>query len=125
MTLPEPGRRAFFLVRHWAAGAGAWRETHLDSSCDILPDELDSAYRTVLHDRLRRRKNEVARHATIRHLPLVRITLHDTPAKVIYAFPTASRVEILALPAPWRTAWAAGVVTVVAAALCLLAAVIR
>ncbi|MEU6352260.1 hypothetical protein ABZ896_23530 [Streptomyces sp. NPDC047072] len=108
-------------LRRTTANAGRWQETVLRTATDKLPDDLDEADRTLLTPYLARRDGEVARHATLRRLPLAHVTLPADPHHVYYAFPTHSGIEVTTRPTGERVRYFAVIAAASVAVVALVA----
>jgi hypothetical protein len=114
IRLPETGPAP--MARWYARDSGNWSTTTLTGH-DVLPGDLAHEF-TTLQTRLAPRPDEIARRATLRHLPLARVQVHQIPHRVYYVFPRHSALQVRTLPSRHRV-WQA-----VAAALAILAVLI-
>ncbi|WP_055525179.1 hypothetical protein [Streptomyces graminilatus] len=68
----------------WRAG---WRVKHLANVWDKLPPDLPESLRAEVEPQLALARREVARRATLRYLPVARVTVDADPEWVYFAFP--------------------------------------
>lgn len=105
-------------LRRTTGNAGRWHETVLRGAADELPDDLDEADRTLIDPLLAPRKDEVARRATLRRLPLAHVRVHADPHRDYYAFPSHTGIEVTSRPTKERVR---NVAAIAAASLVLVA----
>ncbi|MFC9269776.1 hypothetical protein ACFTXJ_18625 [Streptomyces zhihengii] len=96
-TVDPPPPHAPWLVRRRLRNRGAWR-THVLGDGDALPEELAEHHRRAVRERLARRKGEIAREVSLRHLPLARVELHELPGKVLHVYAGHTEPGVVALP---------------------------
>ncbi|WP_105970412.1 hypothetical protein [Streptomyces geranii] len=98
---------------------GGWRETPLTDITAKLPPDLPDDHRARVEPHLAHKQGEVRRRATLRHLPVARITVNDRPNWVYFAFPgragteTTGVVEVVRRPSRPRVVLGAGIATAV------------
>ena len=114
VRLPETGPPR--LARWYARDTGHWSETTL-SSHDTLPSDLARQF-TALRTGLTAHTDEITRRATLRYLPMARVTVHQQPHRIYYVFPGHDALHVRTLPSRHRT-W-----QITAALLALLAVVV-
>ncbi|MFE6685626.1 hypothetical protein ACFVFQ_04020 [Streptomyces sp. NPDC057743] len=102
-----------FVARKQARDNGKWATASLMNH-DAVPDDLDAEFKKLLRPHLKRRKDEIAREATFRYLPLARVEVPHQPHRIYYVFPGKTRLEVLPLPSPQRTWRIVGAVLAVA-----------
>lgn len=98
-------------LRRTTGSVGRWQETVLRTATDKLPDDLSETDHALLTPHLTRRDGEVARHATLRRLPLTHISLHADPHRDYYAFPSADGIEVTSRPTTARVRYFATIAT--------------
>lgn len=95
---------------HWRAG---WREKHLTNVTDKLPADLPEPLRALVEPQLALAEGEVTRGATLRHLPVARVTVDADPEWVYFAFPereeTGGGLRVVRRPARQRVVRWAGI----------------
>lgn len=89
-------------LRRTTGNAGRWHETVLCRVFDELPDDLGEADRTLITPHLAPRKDEVARRATLRRLPLAHVRIDADPRRDYYAFPSHTGIEVTSRPTKER-----------------------
>ena len=78
-----------------------WRKQHLNKVTDKLPADLPDPLRAQIEPQLPLAAREVARQATLRYLPLARVTVDADPNRVYFAFPDRSEtgaIEVVRRP---------------------------
>ncbi|MDX3458112.1 hypothetical protein PV396_40300 [Streptomyces sp. ME02-8801-2C] len=87
----------------WRAG---WREKRLHRVTDKLPADLPETLRGQVEPQLALAEREVARLATLRYLPVARVTVDADPDWVYFAFPgrseSAAPLNVVRRPAKQR-----------------------
>lgn len=76
----------------WRAG---WRVARLTNVTDKLPADLPENLRAQVEPQLALAKREATRGATLRHLPLARVTVDADPEWVYFAFPARAEPDTL------------------------------
>ncbi|WP_020140911.1 hypothetical protein [Streptomyces sp. 351MFTsu5.1] len=85
-------------LRRATGSTGHWHENVLRRSTDKLPDDLDESDEALLAPHLTPRRDEVARRATLRRLPLAHVRVHADPHRDYFAFPTHTDIVVLSRP---------------------------
>ncbi|MGC0403127.1 hypothetical protein RKD27_005771 [Streptomyces sp. SAI-126] len=105
----RPGRAD---LRRATGNTGDWHENVLRRTTDKLPDDLDESDEALIAPHLTPRKNEVARRATLRRLPLAQVRVHADPHRDYFAFPSRTGIEVVSRPTSERVRYFAAVATV-------------
>ncbi|MEU6224140.1 hypothetical protein [Streptomyces sp. NPDC047042] len=90
------------LLTQWRAG---WREERLRRVTDKLPADLPETLRGQVERQLALAEREVTRLATLRYLPVARVTVDADPDWVYFAFPERSgsaTLKVVRRPAKQR-----------------------
>lgn len=111
-------------LRRTTGGAGQWQETILHAATDKLPDDLEEADETLIAPRLTPRKDEVARRATLRRLPLAHVTVPADPHRDYFAFPSHTGIEVTSRPTTERVRYFAAIATASVALVALVAVLV-
>ncbi|MFH8926325.1 hypothetical protein ACH4D4_04650 [Streptomyces pristinaespiralis] len=121
LTPPPP--RAPWIVRSRLRSRGTWRETVVGPK-DRLPADLAAHHRSAIERSLvGKRKGEVTRQVSIRHLPLARVVLSDVQDRVYYVYPGVSRPRVTWIPSRrWVSRVAAGAAAALTTAVLLFVA---
>lgn len=86
-----------WLVRRRLRNRGAWR-AWVVADGDGLPAGLASHHRRAVERRLVRRKGEIAREVSVRHLPLARVELDELPARVLHVYAGHAEPQVMWVP---------------------------
>ncbi|MGW1714253.1 hypothetical protein [Streptomyces sp. NPDC002156] len=112
----------------WQARRAGWRQEILTSPAAELPADLPETLRTEVESRLALAKGEVLREATLRYLPVARVTVEGDPEWVYFVFPeppeAGGGLKVVRRPARQRVVRLAGLTAaavVIAALVALLA----
>ncbi|MET7688931.1 hypothetical protein ABZT06_13320 [Streptomyces sp. NPDC005483] len=108
-------------LRRPTGNLGRWHETVLRRTTDKLPADLDESDEALLTPLLTPRKNEVARRATLRLLPLAHVRVHADPHRDYFAFPTHTGIKVITRPTTERFRHFAAIATASALLVALVA----
>jgi len=101
----------------WRTRRAGWRQEVLTNVTDKLPADLPEAFRTEVEPRLALAKGEVLRAATLRYLPVARVTVEGDPEWVYFAFPerpeTGGGLRVVRRPARQRVVRLAAIASAV------------
>ncbi|MFF4058260.1 hypothetical protein ACFYZ8_01170 [Streptomyces sp. NPDC001668] len=111
-------------LRRTTGSVGRWHETILRRATDQLPDDLDEADENLIAPHLAPRKDEVARLATLRRLPLAHVTVHADPHRDYFAFPSHAGIEVTTRPTTQRVRYFAGIAMASVALVALVAVLV-
>ncbi|MET9420113.1 hypothetical protein ABZY06_05150 [Streptomyces sp. NPDC006540] len=120
VTPPPP--RAPWIIRSRLKGRGAWRETVVGAK-DRLPEDLAAHHRSAIERSLVKKKGEVTRQVSIRHLPLARVVLAEEQDRVYYVYAGVARPQVTWIPSRrWVSRVAAGAAAAMTTAVLLFVA---
>jgi len=102
------------LHLRWPTSRAGWRRAHLNNAIDKLPADLPETLRTRVEPKLALAERELARGATLSHLPLARVTVDADPDWVYFAFPErpeGATLKVVRRPARQRVIRLVGMVS--------------
>lgn len=116
-------------LRRATGNTGHWHETVLRKTTDKLPDDLDDSDEALIAPHLAPRKDEVARRATLRRLPMAHVRVPADPHRDYFAFPSHTGIEVTSRPTTERVRYFAAIagasLTLVALVAALAVALLR